>query len=65
MRRLQGNMLSMPQSSAITRLTLLPTAPRERGTGEVKIRRYRLAAVRSPQPRDPANRFAHLKRTYD
>ncbi|MCW3014189.1 MAG: hypothetical protein JWO02_1281 [Solirubrobacterales bacterium] len=65
MARLQGKMLSMPESSAITRLTLLPTAPRERGAHEVKVRRYRLAAVRPPQPRDAADRFARLKRTYD
>jgi hypothetical protein len=58
-------MLSMPQSSAITRLTLLPTAPRERGAAEPKIRRYRLATVRAPQGGQSADRFPHLKRTYD
>jgi hypothetical protein len=55
----------MPQSSSITRLTLLPAAPRERGAHEVKIRRYRLAAVRPQSPQGPAGSFAHLKRTYD
>ncbi len=56
----------MPQSSAITRLTLLPTAPRERGAEPAaKVRRYRLAAVRPPQGGQPADRFAHLKRSYD
>jgi hypothetical protein len=58
-------MPSMPQSSAITRLTLLPTAPRERGADQPKIRRYRLATVRSERSTDPAERFAHLKRSYD
>jgi len=58
-------MPSMPQPSAITRLTLLPTAPRERGTGDAKLRRYRLATVRPPQGHEAAGRFSHLKRTYD
>lgn len=58
-------MLSMPRSSAITRLTLLPTAPRERGAQEPKVRRYRLAAVRPPQAGQTADRLAHLKRAYD
>jgi hypothetical protein len=56
-------MVPMPQSSAITRLTLLPTAPRDRGAA--KVRRYRLAAVRPQPPQDPAGRFTHLKRTHD
>jgi hypothetical protein len=60
-------MMSMPESSAITRLTLLPTAPRERDTATdaPKVRRYRLAAVRAPRAGQPSDRFAHLKRTYD
>lgn len=58
-------MSSMPQPSAITRLTLLPTAPREQGAAQAKVRRYRLAAVRPPQAGQGADRFAHLKRSYD
>lgn len=58
-------MRSMPQSSAITRLTLLPTAPREPGAREPKIRRYRLATVRPERTTDPAARFAHLKHGHD
>lgn len=61
---LQGKMLSMPQTNAITRLTLLPTAPRDSDALQGKVRRYRLAAVR-PAAQDPAERFAHLKRSYD
>jgi hypothetical protein len=55
----------MPQPSAITRLTLLPTAPREQGAGQAKVRRYRLAAVRPSQGDPDADRFAQLKRSYD
>jgi hypothetical protein len=55
----------MPQTSAITRLTLLPTAPRERGDAEPRIRRYRLATVRPSATPDPAARFSHLKRGHD
>lgn len=58
-------MMSMPQSSAITRLTLLPTAPRERGEDAPRVRRYRLATIRPAEARDPAARFAHLKRSHD
>ncbi|MCW3041202.1 MAG: hypothetical protein JWM31_3107 [Solirubrobacterales bacterium] len=54
----------MPQTTAITRLTLLPTAPRERGDRTAKIRRYRLASVRPPA-QDPAARFTHLKHGHD
>lgn len=54
----------MPRTTAITRLTLLPTAPRERGADEPKVRRYRLATVRPPAT-DAGARFAHLKRSYD
>ncbi len=60
-----GTMRSMPQIDAITRLTLLPTAPRERGVPEQQVlRRYRLAAVRPPQQPD-AGRFDYVKRTHD
>ncbi|UTI62950.1 hypothetical protein NBH00_16485 [Paraconexibacter antarcticus] len=55
----------MSDTSAITRLTLVPTAPRERGAHEPKIRRYRLATVRAPASPEPGARFAHLKRAYD
>jgi hypothetical protein len=58
-------MLSMSEPSAITRLTLLPTAPRERGEHAPKIRRYRLATVRPSASPEPGARFAHLKRAYD
>lgn len=60
-------MPSMSQPSAVTRLTLLPVAPCERSSGAAgaKVRRYRLAAVRATPPRDPADRFAHLRRTHD
>jgi hypothetical protein len=58
-------MLSMSEPAAVTRLTLLPTAPRERGAHAPKIRRYRLASVRPPASSEPGARFAHLKRTYD
>lgn len=57
-------MRSMTQPTAITRLTLLPTAPRERGAERPKVRRYRLASVRAAAT-DRDARFAHLKRTYD
>ncbi len=60
-------MMAMPQPAAITRLTLLPTAPRVRGEEQqqAKIRRYRLAAVRAPSAGQPAERFAHLRSSYD
>lgn len=58
-------MVSMPQTAAITRLTLLPTAPPEHGAGAPRIRRYRLAAVRPAGTQDAAAPHAHLKRSYD
>ncbi|WP_354702004.1 hypothetical protein [Paraconexibacter sp. AEG42_29] len=55
----------MSPNTAVTRLTLLPTAPRTRGADEPKIRRYRLAAVRPERAAREADRFGHLKRAYD
>ncbi|XAY05497.1 hypothetical protein DSM112329_02350 [Paraconexibacter sp. AEG42_29] len=58
-------MTVMSPNTAVTRLTLLPTAPRTRGADEPKIRRYRLAAVRPERAAREADRFGHLKRAYD
>ncbi len=54
----------MSQPSAVTRLTLLPTVPRDHDPG-AKVRRYRLATVRPSRPEDPSDRYAHLRRTHD
>ena len=47
-------------ASAARRLVLMPDA----GRSDELVRRYRLARLRV-EPREAADRFAHLKRSYD
>jgi hypothetical protein len=55
----------MPQTSAVTRLTLLPTAREQRLAGAPQVRRYRLARVSMAMPATGEDRYAYLKRSYD
>jgi hypothetical protein len=55
----------MPQTAAVTRLTLMPALPPQRLAGAPRVRRYRLARLASQVPATGAERYAYLKRTYD
>jgi hypothetical protein len=58
---------SMTRATALSpsRFLLLPEAGRpERDTDDRVVRRYRLARLKLDS-RDPKDRFAHLRRTYD
>jgi hypothetical protein len=59
----------MPTSTDLTRRVLVslaePTSPTARATAP-RVRHYRLARVRLQSRSDPsAERFAHLRRSYD
>jgi hypothetical protein len=60
----------MPSAAAAPttarRLVLVPATPRRPAGSSAAPRRYRLARV-APEPREPARaeRFGHLKRSYD
>jgi hypothetical protein len=58
-----GTMLSMIRATALSssRFLLLPETGRP---AKPHVKRYRLARLKL-EGRDPADRFAHLRRTYD
>jgi len=57
-----GNLLAMtPSPSAARKVLLIPASDRP-STADA-VRRYRIARVETPDPRE--ERFEHLKRMYD
>jgi hypothetical protein len=61
----RGHHVCMPQSLAVTRLTLIANARSDRTSPpSAKVRRYRLASMPA-DGRPAAERFAYLKRSHD
>lgn len=56
----------MPTSSAVTRLTLLPSPPRDRAVHTSNVRRYRVARLQMVDDVVArSGRFDHLKSAHD